>query len=75
MYDGYVAAAHAYHPHETEYICLEKEFEGLDPKIFTLAKTTSQNAQRLVLAEVDSAFYGLKFPTNMGAQCVMCLKK
>ena len=75
LYVGYVAGAHSYHKHETEYICLDQKFEELDKSIFKLSSNANQNSARLFLGEVNTAFYGLKYKLNSGIECVMCVKK
>jgi len=75
LYEGVVAGGHQYHQHETEYICLEKDFEALDSKVFAKSSNTNQNGNRLTIAEVDTAFYGVGYQLNRGIQCVMCLRE
>jgi len=75
LYEGYVAGGNDFHQHDTEYICLHKEFEEIDPAVFKGASDANQNGARLFLNEVDSAFYGLQYKANLGIQCVMCMKQ
>merc|ERR1712166_156707 len=72
LYDGYIAGGHMNHPHDTEYICLEKDFEGLDTKLYSVK---SNDGGRLHLGEVDTSWYGLKYKYNYGLQCVMCSRE
>ena len=75
LYQGYMAGGFTYHPHDTQYICLENDFESLDPSVFKATKNTDNKGSQLFLAEVDTSFYGVGYVRNRGLQCVVCLRE
>jgi len=75
LYEGFVAGGFSSHQHDTEYICLEKEFEALDKSVFKTTSTGYNGGSALMLGEVDTNFYGIGYKKNYGIQCVMCVKE
>jgi len=76
VYEGLLAGSDLNDQHDTEYICLEKDFEELDKSVFKLSSNNKDPAvSRLYLAEVDSSFYGLGYKLHTGLQCVVCMKE
>jgi len=73
VYDGFLAGGDLYDQHDTEYICLEKDFEGLDSAVFKAANNGDDQTARLYLAEVDSSFFDLGYKLHTGLQCIMCV--
>ena len=75
LYEGLLAGSDLYDQHDTEYICLEKDFEELDKSVFKLSSNNDEKASsRLYLAEVDSSFFDLGYKLHTGLQCVVCAK-